>query len=196
MIRQFPARILGAGLLLVAMLVGLVIFESRARTAGKEVVLAMEAIDPRNLLTGHYVSLRLTQALPPGQSCPPRTQPFSEGGWLALRADGAHHRFVGAGPTGEAATASGGDVLIRGGVYCSRVAVGEAGQSREAVTLDIGVDRFHAGQDQAEAMERALRDRRDPAAAPAFAVVSVGDDGRARLKGVILDGKRTDLDWW
>jgi hypothetical protein len=140
--------------------------------------------------------LRLTQALPPDQSCPPRTQAYSEGGWLALRADGVQHRFVGAGPTRDATKARGGDVLIRGGVYCSRVAVGEAGQSREAVTLDIGVDRFHAGQDQAEAMDKVLRDRRDPAAAPAFAVVSVGDDGRARLKGVILDGKRTDLDWW
>ena len=74
--------------------------------------------------------------------------------------------------------------------------VGEAGGSREAVTLDIGVDRFHAGQDQAQAMEQVLRGRRDPGAAPAFAVVSVGHDGRARLKGVILDGKRTDLDWW
>jgi len=196
MIRLLPARILGAGLLLVLMLVGLVTYESRARNAGQEVILAMEAVDPRNLLTGHYVSLRLTQALLPGQACPPRTQPYSEGGWLALRADGAQHRFVGAGPTREAAKAKGGDVLIRGGVYCSRVAVGEAGESREAVTLDIGVDRFHAGQDQAQAMEKALRARRDPGAAPAFAVVSVGDDGRARLKGVILDGKRTDLDWW
>ena len=196
MIRLLPARILGAGLLLVVLLVGLVVYESRARAAGQEVVLAMEAVDPRNLLTGHYVSLRLTQALLPGQSCPPRTQPYSEGGWLALRADGPQHRFVGAGPTREAAKAKGGDVLIRGGVYCSRVAVGDAGESREAVTLDIGVDRFHAGQDQAQAMEKVLRGRRDPGAAPAFAVVSVGDDGRARLKGVILDGKRTDLNWW
>ena len=104
MIKQLPARILGAGLLLVAMLVGLVVFESRARTAGQEVVLAMEAIDPRNLLTGHYVLLRLTQALPPGQSCPPRTQAYGEGGWLALRADGVQHRFVGAGPTRDART--------------------------------------------------------------------------------------------
>ena len=196
MIRLLPARILAAGLLLVVLLVGLVVYESRARAAGQEVVLAMEAVDPRNLLTGHYVSLRLTQALLPGQSCPSRTQPYSEGGWLALRADGAQHRFVGTGPTREAAKAKGGDVLIRGGVYCSRVAVGEAGESREAVTLDIGVDRFHAGQDQAQAMEKVLRGRRDPGAAPAFAVVSVGDDGRARLKGVILDGKRTDLNWW
>ncbi|KRB50544.1 GDYXXLXY domain-containing protein [Phenylobacterium sp. Root700] len=196
MIRRLPLRILGAGLLLVAVLVGLVIFESRARTAGREVVLAMEAVDPRSLLTGHYVSLRLTQGLPTGQRCPPRTQPISEGGWLALRATGGQHRFVGAAPTREAAKAFGGDVLVKGGVYCSRMAIGDAGANAEAVTLDIGVDRFHAAQAEAEAMEKVLQRRVGDDAAPAFAVVSVGDDGRARLKGVILDGKRTDLSWW
>ncbi|MDF2900077.1 MAG: hypothetical protein K0Q62_136 [Phenylobacterium sp.] len=196
MIRQLPIRILAAGLLLVALLVALVISESRARAAGQEVVLAMEAIDPRNLLTGHYVALRLTQALTPGQACPDRTQPYGEGGWLALREDRGQHRFVGAGPTRVAARATGGEVLVRGGVYCTRVALGEGGESAPAVTLDIGVDRFHAGQDEAQAMEKILRERRNASDIPAFAVVSVGRDGRARLKGVILDGKRTDLDWW
>ena len=66
-----------------------------------------------------------------------------------------------------------------------------------AVTLDIGVDRFHADQDEAERIERALRARRADGSAPsAFAVVSVGADGRARLKGVIVDGRRTDLTWF
>ena len=196
MIRHLPIRILAAGLLLVALLVALVIYESRARAAGQEVVLAMEAIDPRNLLTGHYVALRLTQALAPGQACPDRTQRYGEGGWLALREEGGQHRFIAAGPTREAARGAGGEVLVRGGVYCTRVALGEAGESAPAVTLDIGVDRFHAGQDEAQAMENILRDRRNASDIPAFAVVSVGGDGRARLKGVILDGKRTDLDWW
>lgn len=82
---------------------------------------------------------------------------------------------------------------MRGGVYCSRTAFGDA--EADVVTLDIGVDRFHADQDEALAIEKALRQRRQ-GEAPAFAVVSIGDDGRARLKGVIVDGKRTDLTWW
>lgn len=30
----------------------------------------------------------------------------------------------------------------------------------------------------------------------AYAVLSVGRDGRARLKGLIVAGKRTSLDWF
>lgn len=189
----WPLRILGAGAFLVALLIALVVVEDRARASGREVALPMEAIDPRNLLTGHYVALQLTQRLPAGQVCPPRAQPYKEGGWLAL--DARTGRFRGAGETRTAALASGGDIAVKGGVYCSRRGFldGEA----DAVTLDIGVDRFHADQQESEAIEKALRARRaNGDQVPAFAVVSVGSDGRARLKGVIMDGKRTDLTWW
>ncbi|WP_309646028.1 GDYXXLXY domain-containing protein [Phenylobacterium sp.] len=192
MIGHFPLRIAAAGLLLTAMLVALVVTEDRARAAGREVALPMEAFDPRDLLTGHYVALQMTQRLAPGRPCPTRTQPFDDGGWLALRA--ADGGFVGQGDTREAALASGGDLAVRGGVLCTRMMV--ANVETNAVTLDVGVDRFHADQAEAEAMEKVLRARGGGQAVPAFAVVSVGEDGRARLKGVILDGKRTDLTWW
>jgi hypothetical protein len=50
-------------------------------------------------------------------------------------------------------------------------------------------------QSDAMAMEQALRvqPRPDP---PALAVLSVGRDGRARLKAVIIDQRRTDLRWF
>ena len=77
--------------------------------------------------------------------------------------------------------------------------------ARHLADLDGAVRALNDGQQQlhggithvaeAQAIEKALRQRRQ-GEAPAFAVVSVGDDGRARLKGVIVDGKRTDLTWW
>ncbi len=192
MIKALPLRILAAGLLLTTMLVVLVVAEDRARAAGREVALPMEAFDPRSLLTGHYVALQLAQRLAPGQACQIRNRPIQEGGWLGLRA--ADGRFMGAGDTREAALRAGGDVAVRGGVHCSRVMIDQA--EANVVILDVGVDRFHADQDEAEAMEKVLRARPDGRPVPAFAVVSVGHDGRARLKGVILDGRRTDLTWW
>lgn len=194
MIRALPPRILAAGLALAALLIAVVVLENNARAGGREVLLPMEAVDPRDLLTGHYVALQLTQVLPVGQPCPQRTTPYREGGWLGLRAAGGHHRFVAAGATRSAAMSGGADVAVRGGVYCSRMAFGDG--TGDAVTLDLGVNRFHADQDEALAIEKALRARRQGGEPTAFAVVSVGQDGRARLKGVIVDGKRTDLTWW
>lgn len=193
MIRALPWRILAAGLLLAIMLVGLVVSESRARASGQEVLLPMEAVDPRNLLTGHYSSLRLTQQLPVGQQCPSRNSTYREGGWLALKAADGRHRFVGAAKTRGAALKLG-DTAVRGGVYCARTAFAEGEQN--AVTLDIGVDRFHADQAEAEAIDHAMRARGPGEPVNAFAAVSLGKDGRARLKGVVIDGKRTDLTWW
>lgn len=190
-----PPRILAAGALLAALLVALVMVENNARAAGREVLLPMEAVDPRDLLTGHYVALQLTQRLPTGQACPSRTQPYREGGWIGLAAAGDHHRFVTAGASREAVLKGGGELAVRGGVYCSRLAL-EDGEAN-AVTLDIGVDRFHADQDEAQGIEAALRRRRPGDGSPAaYAVVSIGQDGRARLKGVVVDGKRTELTWW
>jgi hypothetical protein len=62
--------------------------------------------------------------------------------------------------------------------------------------LHLGVERFHADQVRAEGVDKALRDQRPGDPARAFAVVSVGRDGAARLKGIVLDGRRIDLDWF
>ena len=193
MIRNLPLRIAAAAVVLVLLLVGVVLRENGARAAGREVLLPMEAVDPRDLLTGHYVALRLSQQLALGQPCPRAPTRFEEGGWIGLTPAGGHYRFVRVGASRQAALTGGAEVAVRGGVYCSRTAFGNA--EADVVTLDIGVDRFHADQDEAQAIEKALRERRQ-GEAPAFAVVSVGADGRARLKGVIVSGKRTDLTWW
>ena len=193
MIRNLPLRIAAAAVVLVLLLVGVVLRENGARAAGREVLLPMEAVDPRDLLTGHYVALRLSQQLALSQPCPRERTTFESGDWIGLKRLEGHYRFVGVGKTRQAALSGGAELAVRGGVYCSRTAFGNA--EADVVTLDIGVDRFHADQDEAQAIEKALRERRQ-GEAPAFAVVSVGEDGRARLKGVIVGGKRTDLTWW
>jgi hypothetical protein len=194
MIASLPLRIAAAAAVLVLLLVGVVLRENGARAAGREVLLPMEAVDPRDLLTGHYVALRLTQQLPLGLPCPKDATSFESGRWIGLKPVDGHYRYTGVGATRQAALAGGAEVAVRGGVYCSRMAFGNG--DADVVTLDIGVDRFHADQDEAQAIDKALAQRRPGEAPSAFAVVSVGQDGRARLKGVIVGGKRTDLTWW
>ena len=65
---------------------------------------------------------------------------------------------------------------------------------RARVAVDIGVNRFHASQAQSEAFDKALRERK-VGESTAWAIVSVGEDGKARLKGVIIGGRRADLNW-
>jgi uncharacterized membrane-anchored protein len=185
MIRFLPARILAAAVLLTALLVGLVLREDQARRTGREALLPMEAVDPRGLLTGHYVALRISQTQAPGQPCPPG---LDRAEWLALALTPRGDRVVGGAATREAA-AKLGPLVIKGSASCLQIGRADTAQ----VDLDIGVRRFHIDQKQALAMEAALRNRSNQ---PAYAVVSVGQDGKARLKGVIIAGQRAELGWF
>ena len=63
---------------------------------------------------------------------------------------------------------------------------GAAEPIRDLFTVDIGADRYFAEEARAKALEKAIRDKQ-------FQVVlSVGGDGRPVIKGLVLDGVRSD----
>jgi uncharacterized membrane-anchored protein len=196
---SIPMRIAAAVVVLALGLVGLVVREGMARAGGQEVRLAITGYDPRSLLTGHYVQFRLVDTVPAEQACRragKRMEP-RPGGWFAVAPDGAAHRIV-ASATTRAAALRLGEVAVRGEAECYGV-IWSPGPGREVtsptfVSLDIGVDRIHLDQEEAQALEKALRG--EGAIAASWAVVSVGRDGKARLKGLIVGDRRADLSWF
>lgn len=181
-----PLLILGAAGVLLAALVGLVLREDRARAAGAEVLLPMQPLDPRSLLSGHYVIVDIVHPTP--ASCPLSGR--GQESWVALSPRGRTYEVTGNGPTREAAARKGA-VTVRGAAYCV-----SGGGPQEIVQLRLrGVDRFHADQDEAQSIERALNASRT-GPAQVFAIVSVGADGQARLKGLEVNGRRTMLSWF
>lgn len=186
-------RLLAAGALCLLALVSLVVFEARARAAGMEVILDMEPIDPRSLLSGHYVILGFAHTLPEGAACPPiENGAFDrrQQSWVALKRDGERHVVSGAAPTRQKAEALG-EIVVRGVATCNEPTPEIAG----SVRLMLSVDRYHADQDEAEAIEKAIRDR-DADEARVAAVLSIGTDGTPRTKGLIVDGQRIELSWF
>lgn len=173
-------------------LIGVVVSEGAARASGQEVLLPMEAVDPRSLLSGHYVQLAITHRLEPGETCPPE----SEGDWIALKPDGETYALAGGARSREQAQQVG-PLPVKGSFSCS--APTPASEDSEAipglVRLDVGVDRFHVNQRDAVRIEQVLRAQRPDEERRAFAIVSIGRDGRARLKGLRIDGERLELSW-
>ena len=191
MSRVRPWLIIGAALLLAGALLWLVVSEHRARAEGTEVALVVQQVDPRSLLSGHYVQLDFTEAMEPGVRCGTAT-PFDPlgrrkpEGWVALRPNGDHHSFAGVGRT-RADAAKHGPVQVRGDAVCTDFSDDPRAQ------LYLGLDRFHVAQKEAEALERLVRDRDTQRV---LALVSVGRDGRARLAGLRVDGQDVRLDWF
>jgi hypothetical protein len=191
-------RIAGVGLCAALGLVGLVAWEARARAEGEEVRLAVEAFDPRNLLTGHYAALEFVDRLPEGATCPRLARPDRRGRvWIVLRRAGGRHQPAAAFSTRQEAERFGGGAIVRGQVVCQSPGAGPVSRGLPGVVrTDLGVERFYADQKRAQAIEAALR---KGAGAPseeapaALAVLSIGRDGRVRLKGLIVDGRKIDL---
>jgi len=198
-----PMRIVAAAVLLALGLVGLVVREGMARAEGQEVRLAITGYDPRSLLTGHYVQFQIRENLPPGTPCPAGVRTFPQKlDWVALRRSGDHHVVVGAASSRETALKLG-EVAVRGSFVCFAASPGwrrpgQAADSPEAsaLTVDLGVNRLHVDQARAEAMQLDLRGVIDAEPRTDYAIISIGRDGKARLKGLIVAGKRTDLSWY
>lgn len=197
---SIPLRIVAAAVALALALVGVVVREAIARAEGQEVRLAITGYDPRSLLTGHYVQFRLVDTIPAEQACAWKDRRLEprDVGWYAVRREGGADRLVAAAATREAARGLG-EVAVRGRANCLGVSWvrpdGKEARSPVTMTPDIGVDRIHLEQDEAEALEKILQGR-DGEPPPSWAVLSVGRDGKARLKGLIVGDRRIDLDWF
>lgn len=185
-------RILAVAALCAVALIALVVSEGAARQGGQEAVLPIEAVDPRSLLSGHYVVINLTQRVEPGAHCPAA----GDWEWIALRREGDVHRLVGGAPSREEAQQVG-PLPVKGTFSCSEPFVPADGAPSQpgAIFLDIGIDRFHINQTDAQRIDRVLREQPPREGTRAFAIISVGRDGRARLKGLVVDGERLELNW-
>jgi len=190
-LRAAPRIMIVAALCAIA-LIGLVVTEGNARRAGLEALLPMEAIDPRALLSGHYVQINLSQRLEGDAACP-RGGPESK--WLAFRRDAGVYTLAGGADSREQAQSLG-PVPLRGSFTCQAPAPQPGADPLPGwLRLDLGIDRFHINQADAVRIERLLREQTPSEETRAFAIVSIGRDGRARLKGLMIDGERLELDW-
>lgn len=204
-----PWRILIVAALAVLGLIGLAVTETRARDAGVEAIFPMQAVDPRSLLSGHYVIVSLQEILPDGEACPTRANGIDtdflrrSAFWLSLKPDGARTRVLGVEATRGGAAALGG-IPVNGWADCGpqpdwRARVPENAPSDaqrpevNVMRLNLGIERFHINQDQAMRIETLMRERGENARVSA--ILSLGQDGRARLKGLIVDQERLMLSW-
>lgn len=192
-------RILAIAGICAAALVGLVINESYAREGGQEITLPMAAVDPRSLLSGHYVQLNFTDRLEAGEACPAA----GDWDWVALRRAGDIYVAAGGANSRDEAERLG-PLPVKGTFTCMppiappSIPVEEGALEEGSpgwLTLDLGVDRFHINQTDALRIEQVLRAPTTDEDTRAFAILSVGRDGRARLKALLIDGERFDLNW-
>src|SRR6185312_9663385 len=142
---------------------------------------------------GHYVQLAFNRQLDPGEQCPPTSTGWN---WTALRSRGDIY-IVAGGASSRSEVEQVGPVSVRGTYSCTPPSLPDANGAGMpgAIHLDLGIDRYYVNQAEAQRIERALADQRNNEPKRVLAIVSVGRDGVARLKGLVIDGRRMELNW-
>ncbi len=195
-------RIAAVAVLAILGLIGLVARESFERAHGTEAILWMQAVDPGTLLSGSGVAITLQEPLAAGQPCPPGiaasgvavASPTAPTLWIALAPKGDHAVAVGAAKERDAA-AKIAPLVVRGRPTCVLSAAPLPGfdPTPGTLILDLGVGHFYASQAEAKRISGLTDTCVGIVTCPVAAIVSIGHDGRARLKGLMINGRRVEL---
>lgn len=166
-----------------ALVLASIIWERTSLLAnGREIVLDVIPVDPRSLFRGDYVILGYDISrfkLPPGAAAPVKNAPF----YVTLRKSGETWQPV-AGATAPPSGLGPDEVAIRGRVQYVSPPPDDRPQEPSVVALDYGIESFFVPEGTGRELERMVGEKR------LSALIAVGDDGEAAIKGLISEGER------
>jgi uncharacterized membrane-anchored protein len=178
-------RAIALALLGTIFLFGMIGAEQTRRATGDEIVLRTRPVDPRDFMRGDYVALdyeiervRLPELPTAADAAGWRKNDYL---FLALRKDefGEWRAYS---LTREKPTRQDGEIILRA-MYVRSEGFIDDKKTPSDVLLDIGADRYFSDKTGAKALEKLARDR-----GPLDVILSVGADGKAVLKGLMIDG--------
>ena len=177
--------ILAAGAFLSLALAGGVYVNATGVASGREMIVRAQGFDPRDFLSGHYV--RLSYDFSSTASGAPECV-IRKGASIWAGFEARPGKMESTAPT----YACNRDALPKGLLALKGKATGYG-------RIDFGIERFYAPQKDAERIEKALQrfnpDVPPEKQPPVYAILSVGKDGQARLKALLLGDERIELSW-
>lgn len=178
--------LLGVVALLQTVALGKMVFDrDRLLKNGREITLAARPLDPRDIFRGDYVTLGFdissihqtsggkdvaSKGIERGAAVYVTLSPDAEAGWKAASVSGSYPSEV-----------KQGDVVLKGRVQNVWSSDNAADSN---VNVRYGIEYYFVPEGEGKQIEDKVRERKTEA------IVAVGDDGTAALKGLVVDGKR------
>jgi uncharacterized membrane-anchored protein len=150
---------------------------------GREVVLEVIPVDPRSLFRGDYVILGYDISrfkLPPGATPPERNEAF----YVTLRKAADDNWQAVGGSSEPPAEVKPDEVVIRGSVDYVSGPPPDQPQDPTIVGLHYGIESFFVPEGTGRDLEKMVGDKK------ISALIAIGDDGAAAIKGLMSEGKR------
>jgi uncharacterized membrane-anchored protein len=175
----------GVALVQSAALFDMVYERHRLLKSGHELTLSVRPVDPRDIFRGDYVALGYDvstlrkpsvasdpdfSGLSAGSDAFVTMSPKPEGGWTESHVGNVYPSHV-----------APGDVVLKGRVQSIR----KSSNPDETVTnIRYGIERYFVPEGTGRVLEDQVRNHKIEA------IVAVGSDGTAALKGLVIDGER------
>lgn len=152
---------------------------------GREIILPVVPVDPRDLFRGDYVVLGYTispikrsdladaaafDTVTKGSTVYVTLQPIPDGTWKVASVDSPFPSLPGHG-----------NVVLSGRVRYKR---GEVTEVAQEIDVSFGIERYFVPEGTGKALEAKVRDNQIQA------IVAVDRDGNAAIKGLIVGGER------
>jgi uncharacterized membrane-anchored protein len=160
-------------------------------TQGREIVLNVTPVDPRDLLRGDYVRLGYAISQIPG-SLASRREDKGKSIFVTLERQGSPEDGkwvpVAASPERPAAPEAENRITLRGAMLWlwTSLPSDEASRNITTVHVDYGIETYFVPENTGHDLEQATRD------GAVKAVISVSLDGHAAIKGLIVNRVRHD----
>jgi uncharacterized membrane-anchored protein len=185
MIRRFftpTFAILLSGLVLTGALAWLVLDRIALLSSGREIVLAIRPVDPRDLFKGDYVRLafevsEIDKALLPDDRRRPGERRFAMSGTVPLYVILERQPDDSWTPVAVSETEP-------TGLSANRVFLKGKTQRHSRRRVLYGIERYYVQEGTGLALEKLAR------TAKLAAIVAVGRDGTTAIKGLVVDGRR------
>lgn len=158
--------------------------KDRLLKTGREITVPVKPVDPRDLFRGDYVTLGYdistlnTSLVPIGNF---DNFPAGSTAYVTLSPNTAGAWTVAAVATGRPATVAPSDVILKGRVdrtWRAQTA------SDSVINMRYGIETYFVPEGTGRTLETQVREHKIDA------IVAVGSDGTATLKGLVIDGER------
>lgn len=183
--RKYWLLLAGVALLQTGYLIKMVADRQALLRSGREIVLQVHPVDPRDLFRGDYVILGydISPANLSDEVNGATLNPIKRGQpvYATLQADAAGLWNVKSLSPSYPADAAAGDVVMKGLVQ--HIWPG-AKPGEQQVAIKYGIESYFVPEGTGRKLEDSVREKKIQA------VIAVGSDGTAAIKGLVIDGER------
>jgi uncharacterized membrane-anchored protein len=179
-------RMLAVVVVFVLALGAIIVQRAQLLESGREIVLAVEPVDPRDFFRGDYVTLTYRDLTMLEVAPTHEVAGMSEGDpvFVALAIDAAGHAAVKSVHATLAAARTASPVVLAGKVTWRFNRTNDEAHDTAVIRTRYGIEAYFVPEGEGRALEAARNAR------TLEMLIAVDDDGEAAIKGLILDGKR------